>query len=126
MAAVEHDGDAFDAVIARRGEDDDQHGAGLVLPLLGRMHRPVRVAPFDVEQPALADRRAARKRVPGQRGMVATRGDGGARECDQPFVGLVPIDPGACVILGIGVVVAMLREAELRAHREHRRAARDE
>ena len=41
-------------------------------------------------------------------------------------VGGAPIDGARRVVLGVGVVVAALAEAELRAHAEHRRPARGE
>ena len=49
-----------------------------------------------------------------------------ARERDQPGVGVRPVNCGRRVVLGVGVVVAALAEAELRAHRQHRRSARGE
>ena len=46
-------------------------------------------------------------------------------ESDQACVSLRPVDPGGRVVLGVGVVVAVLAVAEFGAHRQHRRAARE-
>ena len=57
--------------------------------------------------------------------VLATRGKQPAGEGRQARVGARPVDRGDRVVLRIGVVVAVLAEAQLRSHRQHRRAAGD-
>src|SRR6202034_3180806 len=44
----------------------------------------------------------------------------------EPLVVHVPIEPARCVVLAIGVVVAVLRAAEFVAGADHRRALRQD
>ena len=47
-------------------------------------------------------------------------------EIDQRAIGIGPVEPGGLVVLGIGIVVALLGAAEFVAGRQHGRAAREE
>ena len=125
IRAVHRDGDSVDGVALRRGEDRGENGAVGVVPL-GLRHWPVGVAPFDVRKLARVERRPGEERVARQRGIGAAGGDQARREGDQRSVRSAPVDGARRVVLGVGVVVAALAEAQLRAHAEHRRAARGE
>ena len=109
----------------RSGEDRDQHRAGRVVPG-GRRHRPFRVPPFDVGQAGGVERFAGQEGVARQGRVAAARLGEPAGEGDQRGVGLAPANGGRRVVLGVGVVVAPLAEAELGAHRQHRGPARGE
>jgi len=56
---------------------------------------------------------------------VFAQRDQAPRERQQFPVRPVPVEPGGFVVLRIGVVVAGLRLAKLRAHRQHGRSARE-
>ncbi len=127
MRPVHDDHDPVDdaAIIVRRGEDGRQHRARGVVPRrLG--HRSFRVAPFDVGQARRVEW------FPGQKGVARQGRVGAARlrepldKGDQGGVGVAPVNGGRRVVLGVGVVVAPLAEAEFRAHRQHRGSARGE
>ena len=122
---VHRHGDSIHGAVLRRGEDRGENGAFGVVPL-GLSHRPVGVAPFDVRELARVERRPGEEHVARQRGIAAASCNQSRREADQRSVCGAPVDRARRVVLGVGVVVAALAEAELRAHAEHRRPTRRE
>ena len=125
VGPVHGDRDAIDAAVMRSGEDRNERRAGRVVPLRLR-HRPFGVSPFDIGQAGRVELFAGQEGVARQGGVGAARLGEPLRERDQRSVGVAPVNRGRRVVLGIGVVVALLAEAELGAHREHRGPARGE
>ena len=123
--AVHGYGGAIDAIALRRCKDGDEDRAlGIAPPAL--CHRAIGVAPFDVGELARVERRAGQESVARKRGIGAASRNQARGEGDQRRVSRAPVDRTRRVVLGVGVVVAALAEAELRAHAEHGRPARGE
>src|SRR5580692_5411178 len=57
--------------------------------------------------------------------MLFAKLDRGARELEQVLIGLIPANPGDLTILAVGIVVAVLRAADLVATEHHRNALRE-
>ena len=127
-APVPDNGDAISGARAfhRRIEAGEQRRRGTVAPIFLAHERAIGAAPFDVGNERLVERRAQQKAVARQRGRVFAQRDQAARERQQLPVRPAPIEPGGFVVLRIGVVVAGLRLAKLRAHRQHGRSAREQ
>ena len=128
VAGVERDGDP----IGRRGsvgarvEDRHQRAAVGVRPVVALHRLAIRTSPLDVGDAARVGRRAGEPAVGAQRRVAPAQIDQRGDAIDETFVGGVPVDPGQCAVLRVGIVVAALRAPELVAHRQHRRAARQQ
>ena len=72
--------------------------------------------------PSGAHRRAGEEPPATERRVPPPQVDQRGGELDQRLVGLVPVHPAELVVLGVGVVVALLGAAHLVAVQQHRRA----
>src|SRR5690606_26514509 len=115
---------APDAVAA---EEEAEGAEPVLLPVPGRHLAPVGVPPQRVLDPRRVGL-AGEEVAAAERGVRPAERDGLADEAEERPLALVeaPVVPIDLVVLGVGVVVALLRPAELVAAEEHGDALREE
>src|SRR6185503_12751562 len=82
--------------------------------------------PADVAHLAAAERPSLEPASAGEDWMRRAQPDQIAREAEQRAVGVLPVVPGDLVVLAVGVVVPLLRAADLVAAAQHRDPLRQE
>ncbi|CDK01815.1 hypothetical protein MIC448_90005 [Microbacterium sp. C448] len=98
------------------------------IPVLGLHLGAVGAQPDDVGKPLVLcppDRPAVEEPAPAEGGVLGAQTHERRGELDQRMVGGVPVHPGQLVVLGVPVVVAQLRAAELVAVQKHGHALRE-
>jgi hypothetical protein len=107
-------------------ERDDERAGFRIVPVAAIHRFPVRTPPLHIRQPTLVLHGAVEPAILVQGRVALAKLDEPPDEGDARRVGRRPVDPRQRAVLRVTVVVALLRAAELVAHREHRRSPRHE
>src|SRR5581483_4104837 len=122
--------DAFAADVqagdSRAIQEDAERLGKTCLPVLVGELPAVRLVPADLPGGAVPDGTILEPQAPVEYRMIAAKPDEPAGEGQQIDVGSLPVEPGQLVVLAVGIVVALLRAADLVAAEQHGDALRQE
>src|SRR5581483_9292138 len=115
------------APLERLAVQEDGDGLGEAFVPVALFHLVARRRePRDVADVRAMDGTALEERAPSEHTMVGPEGDEIAAEREQLLVDVLPVQPRDLVVLAVGVVVALLRAADLVTGEQHRDALGEE